>query len=69
MRSSSLLTPDEVAALLRVRRARVYSLVRDGLLPAVRIGRQVRVDGAVLERWVAAGGCGLGSIDDRGTKP
>jgi putative molybdopterin biosynthesis protein len=51
-----LLTASEVAQLLRVRTARVYELIRRGLLPSVRIGRQVRVPLADLSRWIEAGG-------------
>lgn len=39
---SPLLTAAEVAAILRVRRSRVYDLARHGQLPVVRLGRQVR---------------------------
>ena len=46
----------EVAALLRVPRARAYELARCGMIPVVRIGRQVRVDDAALKAWIARGG-------------
>lgn len=51
-----LLTVQEVSAILQVRPARVYELVRIGLLPAVHLGRQVRFRKAELERWIASGG-------------
>ncbi len=51
-----LLTIPEVARALNVSRARGYELVRRGLIPAVRIGRQVRVHPDQLERWMAEGG-------------
>lgn len=51
-----LLTMDEVAEALNVSRARGYELVRRGMIPAVRIGRQVRVHPEQLERWVESGG-------------
>lgn len=38
--------------------ARVYDSARQGLLPAVRVGRQVLFDLDALERWAAAGGSG-----------
>ena len=38
------LTVDETAALLRVTRDSVYRLIHQGKLPAVRIGRMMRVD-------------------------
>jgi excisionase family DNA binding protein len=37
------LTVAEVAALMRVSKMTVYRLVNDGKLPAVRVGRSVRV--------------------------
>ena len=55
-----LLTIPEVAHALNVSRARGYELVRRGLIPAVRIGRQVRVHPDQLERWLAEGGTGPG---------
>ena len=56
---AKLLRISEVAALLAVRRERVYELIRQGTLPAVRIGRQVRVAEGVLGDWVASGGRAL----------
>ncbi len=57
--STKLLRMDEVAAYLDVTLARAYELVRQGVVPAVRIGRQIRVDPARLEQWVAQGGRAL----------
>lgn len=48
-----------VAARLGVSRHRVYELIRTGALPAVHIGRQVRVCPVALERWIEAGGAAL----------
>ncbi len=56
-----LLRIDDVAELLDVSRARAYELVREGLLPVVRLGRQIRVDPSKLEAWLDAGGIGLES--------
>jgi excisionase family DNA binding protein len=47
----SLLTIPEVAARLSINRARAYELVRRGVLPAVHLGRQVRVDARALEEF------------------
>jgi excisionase family DNA binding protein len=57
--STKLLRMDEVAAYLDVTLARAYELVRQGVVPAVRIGRQIRVDPDRLEQWVAQGGRAL----------
>ncbi len=41
----------EVADLLRVARSRAYELVADGVNPAVKISRSVRVSHKELDRW------------------
>ena len=51
-----LLTVREVSEALQVPPARVYQLVRDGVLPAVYVGRQVRVAPDSLQQWIAQGG-------------
>lgn len=51
-----LLTPDEAAALLRTTRKAIYALNARGQLPgAIRIGRRLLVDRAVLLRSLAEG--------------
>ncbi|BBL79468.1 excisionase [Rubrobacter xylanophilus] len=42
----------EVAEVLRIARSRAYELVASGEIPAVRIGRSVRVSRKELDRWV-----------------
>jgi excisionase family DNA binding protein len=59
-----LLVISEVAELLRVPRARAYALARSGLIPSVRVGRQVRVPAEALRDWVAAGGQTLRSSEE-----
>ncbi len=55
-----LLTAEQAATLLNVRRGRIYELARDGrLVGAVRIGRQLRVAEAALREFVRRGGEGL----------
>ena len=58
-----LLRLAEVASMLDVPAARVYEMARRGILPVVRMGRQLRVDPEQLEGWIAAGGQSL-PIDD-----
>ena len=60
-----LLTVDEVARLLKIRVGRTYELCRSGILPVVRVGRQVRVDGDSLREWIKAGGSGLDEVRAR----
>jgi len=54
-----LLTAREVAEILAVPRYRVYELARQGVLPSVRLGFQVRVEEGALREFVARGGQGL----------
>lgn len=54
-----LLTVPEVADYLQVSKARVYELVRDGTIPVVRLGRQLRVNPALLQKLVDGGGVSL----------
>lgn len=42
----------EVAEVLRIARSRAYDLVADGEIPAVKIGRSVRVSRKELDRWL-----------------
>jgi excisionase family DNA binding protein len=51
--SDPLLTADEVADLLRVTRAWVYSETRARRIPHVRLGRYVRYRRSAVEAWVA----------------
>ena len=51
-----LLSIDETASLLGVTPHRAYALCRDGILPNVRLGRQVKIDVHRLERFLQAGG-------------
>ena len=49
-----LLNIPEVAASLRLSRAKVYQLIDGEGLPVIRFGRAVRVSVAALERWLEA---------------
>jgi excisionase family DNA binding protein len=42
----------EVAVLLRIARSRAYELVADGTIPAVKIGRSVRVSRQALSQYL-----------------
>jgi excisionase family DNA binding protein len=48
-----LLRAAEVQAQLGMSRANVYRLMRDNILPSVRIGGSVRVPKKALTRWIA----------------
>ena len=51
-----LLTLRQCEQILKVSYARAAELARRGLLPTVRLGRQVRVDPDQLEAFIAKGG-------------
>lgn len=46
------MTAIEVAAALRVSRATIYRLVRSGVLPAVQVGRSVRVSRNAVDAFL-----------------
>ncbi len=51
--SEALLTPQDVAKILKVKPARVYEAVRDGRLPAIRItGKLIRFRSQDVERFI-----------------
>ncbi len=53
--SHRLLTIPEVAEQLRLSKGTVYKLIRDGVVPAVQLGRSgasLRVKSDELERWL-----------------
>ena len=47
-----LLTVPEAAKVLRISRNLAYELVARGEIPAIRLGRVIRVPRAPLEEWV-----------------
>jgi excisionase family DNA binding protein len=49
-----VLVAAEVAELLKVPVPRVYELARQGQIPHVRIGRQVRFRQEAVEAWITA---------------
>jgi excisionase family DNA binding protein len=51
--SAALLNAAQAAALLGLRVRRVYELTGRGILPSVRIGRQIRFRRQALETWMA----------------
>lgn len=59
-----LLTANEVALAWQIPLSRVYALVRSGLMPCTRLGRQIRFDEGALRDWIARGGAGLPDAGD-----
>src|SRR6516225_2890570 len=54
-----LLLAGEAAKLLRMSENRVYDLAARGILPAIRVGRQIRFPEDKLVAWLEAGGSPL----------
>ena len=50
------MTVGEVAELLRVDEKTVRNWIRNGLLPAIRVGRQYRIERTEYESFVSARG-------------
>ena len=57
--SKRLLTAAETAEVLygdEGKQDRVYAMLREGILPSVRLGRHVRVDSEALDEFIRNGG-------------
>lgn len=52
-RMPPLLTADDVAQMLRVKRSWVYAAARQDQIPHVRLGRYIRFREEAVERWLA----------------
>lgn len=65
MKQDELLTMKEVASVLGVSRGRAYELVRRGVLPHVRLLRQLRVAPWQLEQFIRNGGCSLDQHEEK----
>jgi excisionase family DNA binding protein len=48
-----LLTPDDVCALLKVKKSWLYDAVENGALEAIRLGKQLRFRPSALIRYLA----------------
>jgi putative molybdopterin biosynthesis protein len=58
-----LLTAEDVAQQLRIKKYTVYELIKRGELPSSRVGTQVRVSQADIEKYLAAGKTGKAGAD------
>jgi excisionase family DNA binding protein len=54
VQQGEILTPEQVADYLQVRKDTVYRYIRDGKLPAVRLGRSYRVPRENLDLFLLA---------------
>jgi len=50
--TDTIYTIPEVARFLKVSRSKVYGLVQQGLIPHVRIGKNVRITDRDLQAWL-----------------
>jgi excisionase family DNA binding protein len=48
-----ILTQEECAALLRLGRSKTYELLRQGIIPSIRLGKQYRVSRDKLFVWMS----------------
>lgn len=55
MREDSSLTPEEVAAILKISKLTVYEMVKRGELPAYRIGRKIRIEQKDVDAYIRQG--------------
>ncbi len=53
---TSVLTVDELSVHLRLDRKAVYEAIRRGEIPAVRIGRCIRISREAFATWLAGAG-------------
>ena len=67
MAEPAVLTVEEAAAVLRIGRTAAYEAARRGELPAVRIGRSLRVPRAALEQLLTAAGTDSPQTNGAGT--
>ena len=49
-----LLTPDDVCALLKVKKSWLYDTVESGAIEAIRLGKQLRFRPSALKRYLDA---------------
>lgn len=47
-----ILTTQEVCALLKTKRLSLYKLVKDGEIPAFRMGRAWKFERSAIEAWI-----------------
>lgn len=57
--NTRLMTASQTAQILNISKPRLYDLVKRGIVPHVRLGRQVRFDKGQIEDWISRGGTPL----------
>lgn len=51
--SEAVLTIDELSDYLRISKSTLYKLVREGKIPAQKVGRHWRFSRAAIDKWLA----------------
>ena len=49
----AILTVDEISDYLKIPRSTIYKLVREGKIPAQKIGRHWRFRKETIDRWIS----------------
>ena len=62
MKKDKLLRLTEIIDVLPVSEATARRLIRRGVIPAVRVGRQIFVSEDRLRQWIANGGSGVSAL-------
>ena len=57
------ITVNKIAEQTELSTGRVYEMIRLGLLPAVRMGRQIRVEEQAFKDWINRGGQTYAELD------
>ena len=52
LRQTQLLTPQEVAAILKLGKSTIYQMVKRGELPHILINHSVRIPASALTTWI-----------------
>lgn len=65
---NELLGIAQVSDLLGISVTTTRRLIKHGALPAIRVGRQIRVNGRRLREWLDAGGGGITKQQSGSTK-
>lgn len=54
MTERMLYRPTEAAEAIGISRARAYELIKDGVIPSIKIGASIRVPVESLRSWIAS---------------
>ena len=52
IKNHQLYTPADVARMFKISRSQVYKLIDQGQIPAVRIGRSIRIRPSDLQKFI-----------------